>query len=118
MLRLVTVAVVALAVVASAVLNLQLGDRHADGVLVLRVFRWRLSDHLDPVAGCRQVSSNPAHRHDRSRKCVDGAHHGQVLSDVLHDPGLGRAANVRLVLDVDCSVEIKMLHFFKKNKST
>jgi hypothetical protein len=40
------------------------------------------------------------------------------LSDVLHDPGLGRAANVRLVLDVDCSVEIKMLHFFKKNKST
>jgi hypothetical protein len=36
------------------------------------------------------------------------------LSDVLHDPGLGRAANVRLVLDVDCSVEIKMLHFFQK----
>ena len=116
MLRLVTVAVVALAVVASAVLNLQLGDRHADGVLVLRVFRRRLSDHLDPVAGCRQVTSDPAHRHDRSREGVDGAHHGQVLSDVLHDPGLGRAANVRLVLDVDRSVEIKMLRYIFSNK--
>ena len=114
MLRLVTVTVVALAVVASAVLNLQLGDRHSDGVLVLGVFRRRLSDHLDPVAGCRQVSSDPAHRHDRSREGVDGAHHGQVLSDVLHDPGLGRAADVRLVLDVDRSVDIKSLHFSSK----
>jgi hypothetical protein len=38
------------------------------------------------------------------------------LSDVLHDPGLGRAADVRLVLDVDRSVEIKRLRYIFSNK--
>jgi hypothetical protein len=37
------------------------------------------------------------------------------LSDVLHDPGLGRAADVRLVLDVDRSVEKGYDTFFRTN---
>ena len=107
-LGLVAVSVVALAVVVATVFNLKLGDGHPNGVLVLRIIRWRLGDHLDPVAGCRQVSADPSHRHDGGRKSVDGAHHGQVLSDVLHDSGLSRAADVGLVLDVDRSVAKKI----------
>jgi hypothetical protein len=62
----------------------------------------------------RQVSADSSHRHDRSRKRVDGAHDGQVLADVADDAALRRATDGRLVLDVDVPVEIKAFQCFSK----
>ena len=104
----VSVRVVALAEVAAGVLHLQVADGHDDGELALRVVLRHLRRHLDAVLRQRRLSAaaDPADGHDGGRKRVDGAHHGQLLADVADHAGLGRASDVRLVLDVDGSVKI------------
>jgi len=109
-LRLISVSVVALAEVAAGVLHLEVADGHDDGVLVLGVVLRQLRRHFDAVLGqrCLAAAAGLSDRHDRRRKCVDGAHHGQVLADVADDAGLRRASDVRLVLDLDRPVEITL----------